>query len=111
MPLPDFIQAMPALDIAFPEEHVSTRAMRTEQGLAVFFTFHKDAAVPEHAHGAQWGTVLEGALTLTVDGETRVYRPGESYFIPAGTPHAASGPAGTVVLDVFEEPDRYALRP
>jgi len=110
MTLPDFIRAFPALDIPLPEEQVSTHAMRTESGLAVFFTFHAPVALPTHSHGDQWGTVIAGELALTRDGETRVYRAGESYFIPAGTEHAAAVPAGSVILDIFAEPDRYALK-
>jgi quercetin dioxygenase-like cupin family protein len=34
--------------------------------------------LPPHSHGDQWGTVLAGQLALTREGETRVYRPGES---------------------------------
>ncbi len=110
MPLPDFIRAMPALDIPFPDDAVSANAVRSGAGLVVFFTFHKDLDLPAHAHKAQWGTVIEGQIALTIDGTTRTYQPGQSYFIPSGAVHAVKVPAGTVVVDVFEEPDRYPLR-
>lgn len=96
--------------LPLPEAAVSTSAMRTEDGLAVFFTVHQDIALPPQSHGDQWDTVLAGELALTREGETRVYRPGESYFIPAGQEHAASVPAGSVILDIFAEPDRYPLK-
>ncbi|MEL6643516.1 MAG: cupin domain-containing protein [Pseudomonadota bacterium] len=110
MDLPDFIKTMPALDIPFPDDVVSTNAIRSKAGLMVLFTFHKDVTLPPHAHEGQWGTVLFGSLDLTMNGETRTYGPGESYNIPAGTEHAATVPAGTVALDIFEEPDRYPFR-
>lgn len=110
MPLPAFIRALPALDLPFPEDAVRTNAVRSDAGLVVFFTFLKDFDLPPHSHRGQWGTVLEGAIELTIGGETRRYRPGEPYDIPAGTVHSARVPAGTVVMDVFEEPDRYPLR-
>lgn len=110
MRLPDFIRAMPALDIPFPEEAVTTRALRSEAGLMVFFTFHQDVTLPAHSHKGQWGTVLEGELELTIDGEARIYRPGEAYSIPSGKVHAVKIKSGTVALDLFEEPDRYPLR-
>jgi len=108
--LPDFIRNFPALDLPLPESEVSSNALRTEQGLAVFFTFHAAAELPPHSHAAQWGTVLNGEVELTRDGETRVFGPGESYTIDAGVVHSAKVAAGTVVLDVFEEADRYPLK-
>ncbi|WP_095589678.1 cupin domain-containing protein [Actibacterium ureilyticum] len=110
MQFPDFIMGLPALDIPFPEDVVSARAIRSDAGLMVFFTFHQDITLPPHSHGAQWGSVIEGRVDLTMGGKTRSYRPGESYDIPAGTEHAARVAAGSKVIDVFEEPDRYPLR-
>jgi quercetin dioxygenase-like cupin family protein len=110
MPLPDFILGLPSLDIPFSEEVVSTRAIRSDQGLAVFFIFHQPVELPPHSHKGQWGTVVEGTLELTIAGKTHVYRPGESYDIPAGAVHSVKAPAGTIAFDVFEEPDRYPLK-
>jgi quercetin dioxygenase-like cupin family protein len=44
---------------------------------------------------------------LTVGGETNTYRPGDTYFIPAGVPHSARIKAGTSVQDLFDQVDRY----
>ena len=110
MPLPDFIRSLPAIDLPFPEDQVSSNAVHSGTGLAVFCTFHKDFVLPPHAHKGQWGTVITGEIELTIAGETRTYRPGDSYSIPEGAVHSATIPAGTIVLDVFEEADRYALR-
>ncbi len=110
MPLPAFIRALPALDLTFPEDAVRTNAVRSDAGLVVFFTFLKDFDLPPHSHKGQWGTVLEGTIELTIGGVTRRYGPGEPYDVPSGTVHSARIPAGTVVMDVFEEPDRYPLR-
>ncbi|MEM1428194.1 MAG: cupin domain-containing protein [Pseudomonadota bacterium] len=110
MPLAQFIEGFPALDLPFPESKVETRAMRTEHGLAVFFKIKEDVELPPHAHGAQWGTVIEGQVELTIDGRATVYGPGDTYDIPAGTVHAVRVPGGSLLLDVFEEPDRYPLK-
>ena len=72
--------------------------------------FLTDFDLPPHAHKAQWGTVIEGEAELTIAGETRVYRPGETYNIPDGAEHSARLKAGTQVIDVFEEADRYPLK-
>lgn len=110
MPFPDFFRAFPSLDVPFPDDVVGTQAIRSEAGLAVFFTFERDMVLPMHAHGAQWGSVIEGEITFTIGEDTRVYGPGESYSIPAGVQHGARIKAGTRVVDVFEESDRYPLR-
>jgi quercetin dioxygenase-like cupin family protein len=110
MTYPDFIERLPALDIPFPEATVKARAIRSDAGLAVFFSFAGELVLPEHAHKAQWGIVVEGEIEFTFGGETKVYRPGDSYSIGAGVPHGAVIRAGTKVIDVFEEPDRYPFK-
>ena len=110
MSYPDFITALPKLDVPFPEDVVQTAVVRSDHGLVAFFTFLKDTELPAHSHGAQWGTVVEGEITLTIGGDTKVYRPGESYSIPAGVEHGAEIKAGTRVIDVFEEADRYPIK-
>lgn len=110
MELPDFLMNLPSLDVPFPEDVVESRAMRTDDALLVFFIFHKPFSLPAHSHKAQWGTVLQGELELTIGNETKTYRPGESYSIPSGVEHSGEIPAGTIVIDTFEEPDRYPLK-
>ncbi|HKL66083.1 MAG TPA: cupin domain-containing protein [Roseovarius sp.] len=110
MPFADFIMDFQALDLPFPEEVVQGRAIRSEQGLCVFFTFLQDMDLPPHSHGAQWGTVVEGEIEFTIGGETRRYGPGDSYDIGAGVEHGARIKAGTRVIDVFAEPDRYPVK-
>lgn len=48
---------------------------------------------PEHYHPRQdeHFDVLEGAVRAVVDGEERRYVAGESFDIPAGTPHQMAG--------------------
>lgn len=110
MPFPPFIEAFPSIDVPFPDDVVRTSVVRSDDGLVVFFTFLKDMTLPMHSHGAQWGTVIEGEIEFTIGGETRIYRPGDSYSIAAGVEHGAVIKAGSRVIDVFEEADRYPLR-
>ncbi|MCK0151756.1 cupin domain-containing protein [Marivita sp. S6314] len=110
MPYPEFIESFPALDVPFPEDVVQTNVIRSDHGLVAFFTFDKDMELPPHAHGAQWGTVIEGEIELTIGGVTKTYRPGDSYDIPAGVEHGARIKAGTRAIDVFAEADRYPVK-
>jgi quercetin dioxygenase-like cupin family protein len=110
MDYPAFMQAFPGLVVPLPDDQVRIHAIRSDAGLVVFFDFLKDTALPPHSHKGQWGTVIAGQITLTIDGTTRICRPGDSYDIPAGAVHSALVMAGTKAMDVFEEPDRYPLR-
>ena len=110
MNYPDFIKAFPKLDVPFPPEVVETHAIRSDRGLVVFFHFRQDFELPEHSHLAQWGTLLSGEATLTIDGKTRSYKPGESWDIGPGVLHGGTIRAGSLAIDVFEEPDRYPIR-
>ncbi|MEJ2377749.1 MAG: cupin domain-containing protein [Pseudolabrys sp.] len=110
MQLPEIITHLPEIELPFPPDAVKTSALKSDKGLLVFFQILKDIEVPAHSHKAQWGTVLDGQIELTISGETKIYRPGESYHIPAGAMHSAKLPAGSKIIDFFEEPDRYKVK-
>jgi quercetin dioxygenase-like cupin family protein len=105
-PYSDWIEDLPEVDTPFTglEGHM----ISGQHGQAVFFRAEREFEVPPHSHGAQWGIVVTGRLHLTVDGEAGTYEPGETYDIPAGAEHSARLEAGTCVIDVFQEPDRYS---
>jgi quercetin dioxygenase-like cupin family protein len=65
----------------------------------------RNAIVPDHSHeNEQVGYVVYGKLELTIDGETRICDPGDSYAIPGGIVHGAKAIVDTVVIDVFSPP-------
>src|SRR3712207_3393825 len=104
-PHSDWIADLPEVDTPFTG--LKGNMISGPHGQAVFFRAEKEFEVPPHSHGAQWGIVVTGRLHLTVDGEAGTYEPGETYDIPAGAEHSARLEAGTCVIDVFAEPDRY----
>ena len=110
MQLPDFITSLPEAELPFASSEVKTSVLQSDRGQLVFFQMFKDIEVPAHSHKAQWGTVLEGEVELTIGGETRRYGPGSSYYIASGVVHSAKAPAGSKVIDFFEEPDHYKLK-
>lgn len=60
--------------------------------------------IGKHTHpGTEQGTLVEGELTLMVEGQPdAVYKPGQSWMIPAATPHdAKAGSAGAKVIAVY----------
>lgn len=110
MEFPEMITRLPEADLPFPSTAVKTSVLQSDHGQLVFFQIFDDVDIPAHSHKAQWGTVLEGEVELTIGGETRSYGPGSSYYIPAGVVHSARAPAGAKVIDFFEEHDRYKLK-
>ena len=110
MELPEIITRLPEIELPLPASKVRTSLLQSDNGQIVFFEIFENIDLPEHSHKGQWGTVIEGQVDLTVNGETKTYRPGGSYFIPAGAIHSASIAAGTKLIEFFEEPDRYAQK-
>ena len=63
--------------------------------------------IPEHAHKAQWGIVVNGKIDLTIGGLQITYQKGDTYFIPDGVKHSAKVYKGFSAIDFFDQPDRY----
>jgi quercetin dioxygenase-like cupin family protein len=104
-PFPDWMNDLPEPDTTF--SGLEGRLLSSPHGQAVFFRATDEFEVPPHAHGAQWGIVVTGRLLLTVEGEAATYESGDTYDIPADAEHSARLEAGTSLIDVFKEPDRY----
>jgi len=64
---------------------------------------YADALVPEHQHPhEQMGMGLEGEFELVIEGESRVIRQGDCYWIPGGALHSARSVHGPArALDLF----------
>lgn len=105
---PEIIHRLPDVDV--PLAGVRGKLLQGEHNQLVFFEIDAGAEVPLHRHGAQWGIVVEGELRLSIDGETRSYRPGDTYVIPAGVEHGAVFETPVKVIDFFDEPGRYRAR-
>ena len=105
---PEFIRTLPP-----PEGDVALHAYLSsgDRGLVMFYeATDEDVVVPEHTHGDQWGIVLTGTVRITIGGEQHECRGGDTYFVPAGTPHVTWVAQGTQGIDVFAEHDRYRPR-
>jgi quercetin dioxygenase-like cupin family protein len=87
-------------------EGATARALHGEQLTMAVVDLEPGVAVPEHRHpNEQLGFVVEGAVTMTVGGDSRELRRGETYVIASNVPHAAvAGPEGATVVDIFNPP-------
>jgi quercetin dioxygenase-like cupin family protein len=78
-----------------------------------FVRIEPGAEVPLHQHPhEQGGTVIEGTIFMTIDGETREMRVGDVYIAPPNIVHGATaGPDGCLVVDIFSPPrEDYLVR-
>lgn len=107
-PFDEVTKALPEADIPLPEAQAWILQGTNHQVL--FAKCLGDVVAPEHSHGKEWGIVLEGETELTIEGETKVYRKGDAFFIPAGVKHSARARAGSFVVQFFDQPDRFKAR-
>ena len=102
---PDFVKELPQID--FPFAGVTGWLIQGGRQQVVLVEFDEDVDVPEHSHEEQWEIVVSGSVRLHMGGKETEYEAGETFFVPAGIPHAASVRAGYRAVIVFNEPDRY----
>ncbi len=105
---PEMITTLPQAEIPIPGVRAWISQAADHQ--VVFLDIDPIGAIPPHAHGEQWGIVVEGEMQLTIGGQTRRYRPGDSYHIPAGMVHGATFLSHFRAIDVFAEPERYKAK-
>jgi len=104
----DFIKALPQADLSLPG--VTGYLLTGQNGQACFFELPAGAGVPLHSHGAQWGIVVDGEIELTIDGVTKIYKPGDAYNVGAGVEHAVKVLKDAKAIDVFADNNRYSAK-
>lgn len=106
---PEAIRNLPEADI--PLDGITAYLSQSDTHQILFMQFEKDVELPEHAHEAQMGIVLEGKIELIIDGETQSFTKGDRYYIPEGVPHSGKIHAGYADMTFFNEADRYNTKP
>ncbi len=82
---PDLIKGLPEFDGPF-----DAYKLRAENCDVLFASYPAGTRIDEHSHETEnVGIITQGALLLTMDGETTRYDAGEWYHVPAEKPHAA----------------------
>ena len=107
-PYPEMIKNMPEIDI--PLEGIRGWLLQGNNKQVVFFEIETSEDLPPHSHCHQWGIMVDGEMELTIDGEAKIYRKGDQYFIPAETVHSARFLTKVYVIDVFDDPGRYKIK-
>ena len=105
---PDAITKLPLADV--PLDGVQAFLSQSQNHQILFMEFDKDVNLPEHAHAAQVGFVLEGQIDMTMNGKTKTYTKGDRYYIPAGMKHSGKIYAGYCDITFFDEAGRYEVK-
>lgn len=105
---PEPITNLPEADI--PLAGIKAYLSQADTHQIVFMEFAEDVDLPEHAHAAQIGIVLEGQIDLVIDGKKHTFTKGDRYYIPAGVKHSGKIYAGYADITFFDEPDRYTAK-
>jgi len=105
---PEPIRNLPEADI--PLAGVKAYLSQAETHQIIFMEFSQDIDLPEHAHAAQIGIVLEGKIDLVIGGQPRTYTKGDRYYIPEGVKHSGKIYAGYADITFFDEPGRYRAK-
>jgi quercetin dioxygenase-like cupin family protein len=95
---------------AIPLQGVTAFLSQGDSCQILFMEFSQDVDLPEHAHAAQVGIVLEGRIDLEIGGERRSFRKGDRYYIPEGVKHRGKIQAGYADITFFADPDRYSVK-
>jgi quercetin dioxygenase-like cupin family protein len=105
---PDPIKNLPEADVPLPGVKAYLSQSDTHQ--IIFMEFVKDVDLPEHAHAAQIGIVLEGKIDLVIDGHKKTFTRGDRYYIPEQVLHSGKIYAGYADITFFDQPDRYSKK-
>jgi quercetin dioxygenase-like cupin family protein len=86
-----------------PQPGISVQSIAGDRLHVAWIRIAPETELPLHRHPhEQIGTVLEGAIVVTIAGETRRIEPGGSYVAPSGVEHGGkTGPEGVLVLEAF----------
>jgi quercetin dioxygenase-like cupin family protein len=76
-----------------------------ERLMVVQVVLEEGAVVPAHRHPHEQITyVVEGKLSMDVEGRTHILVPGDSLLFPSDTEHGATALKRTLVVDTFSPP-------
>lgn len=105
---PEPILNLPKADI--PIDSLEAYLSQGVNHQILFMEFENNVELPEHSHEAQYGIILKGKIEITIDGLTKTYQRGDTYFIPKDINHSAKIYAGYADITFFNQRDRYKIK-
>ena len=81
---------------------VRARTFWGDKMMVCHVALDEGAVVPLHSHShEQGGTVIEGEIEFTIDGERRILQPGDSYVIKGDVQHGAIAKTACKLFEIF----------
>jgi quercetin dioxygenase-like cupin family protein len=78
------------------------RFVHSENMTVAYWDIEVGAVLPEHAHShEQVASMIAGEFELTVNGETRVLRPGSVAIVPSNAVHSGRAITMCRIIDAF----------
>ncbi len=86
-----------------PAPGVQIQPVIGESLMTCWIALEPGAVVPEHSHpNEQLDVVVEGSISLTLEGETRELVAGDAYVVPPHVVHGGvAGADGVLIIDTF----------
>jgi len=80
----------------------SAKIIHSENMTVTYFDIKKGYPAPEHNHpNEQISTIVSGEFELTIDGKTKLMKPGVVAVIPANVKHSGMPKTDCRIMDVF----------
>ena len=81
----------------------TVRMVHTETMTLAYWDIKAGSILPEHSHHHEQvaAQVIEGEFELTLEGETRVMKPGDLAVVPSNALHSGRAITDCKLLDVF----------
>jgi quercetin dioxygenase-like cupin family protein len=95
--------------VEFPVSGVTGHSLNNHEKQISFLSVDEGTTVPDHSHAAQWGYLVAGEMTMEVEGRTELYQSGDVYYIPAGVTHRTTFSQDSFVIDMGDDPNRFAI--
>ena len=81
---------------------VRARTFWGDKMMVCHIVLDEGAVVPLHSHiHEQGGTVIEGEIEFTIDGEREILKPGDSYIIKKNLEHGATAISACKLFEIF----------
>ncbi|MBR1908611.1 cupin domain-containing protein [bacterium] len=96
------IKNIPSVDYGL--NGLEVHRSHTKEGTMYFVTAHEEVEFSVHSHAEQWTIVISGECTYTANGETKIYKKGDTYTIPANIPHQITLHKGYSEVDYVNNP-------